>query len=179
MASACGSGDNSADTDTTSDIETHGSVAPSLNLASPGTQTTFATGDPEGGSESDETDVDNSGSTSITSTTTSTTKPPVALDEALLKQKVEEYVAAFGEGDPDAAVSLLSERCAGTIPMADYRAAVAAAGELYPGLVVDDFYDIILDEDRAVVYYSTDPEVETEDGERWIIESDGWVWDDC
>ena len=101
------------------------------------------------------------------------------LDEALLKQAVEEYVACFGNGDPDAAVSLLSERCTDTISMAEYRAAVAAAGQLYPGLVVDDVYDIVLDEDRAVVYYSTDPEVETEDGERWMIESGAWVWDDC
>lgn len=100
-------------------------------------------------------------------------------EEALLKQAAEEYVVAFGEGDPDAAVSLLSERCTDTIPLAQYRAAVAAAGDLYPGLVVDDFYDIVLDEDRAVVYYTTDPEVETEDGERWIIESGAWVWDDC
>jgi len=99
-------------------------------------------------------------------------------EEGLLKQAVEEYVAAFGKGDPDAAVSLLSERCTDTISMAEYRAAVASAGELYPGLVVDD-YDVVLDEDRAVVYYSTDPVVETEDGERWILESDAWAWDDC
>ena len=110
---------------------------------------------------------------------TTTTESPDPPDEALLRQAVEEYVAAFGNGDADAAVSLLSERCTDTISMAEYREAVAAAGELYPGLVVDDVYDIVLDEDRAVVYYSTDPEVETEDGERWISESGAWVWDDC
>jgi hypothetical protein len=111
--------------------------------------------------------------------TNTTTRPPGAPDEAMLRQAVEDYVAAFGNGDPDAAVSLLSQRCTDTEPMAEYRAAVAAAGELYPNLVVDEFSDIVLDEDRAVVFYSTDPEVETEDGERWIVESGEWAWDDC
>ena len=92
---------------------------------------------------------------------------------------MEEYVAAFGNGEPDAAVSFLSQRCIDTVPLDEYRAAVAAAGELYRGLVVDEFSDIIRDGDRAVVFYSTDPIVETEDGERWIIESNTWVWDDC
>ena len=100
-------------------------------------------------------------------------------DDEILKQAVEEYVMAFGDGDPDAAVALLSERCADTEPLAQYRAAVASAGELYPGLVVDEFLDIILDDDRAVVFYSTDPVLEAGDGERWIIESDAWAWDDC
>ena len=67
----------------------------------------------------------------------------------------------------------------GTRVLSHLRAAVAAAGELYPGLVVDEVDDIVLDDDRAVVYYSTDPEVETEDGERWIIEANTWAWDDC
>jgi len=112
-------------------------------------------------------------------TASSAPEPAPRDEEARLKQAVEEYVAAFGNGDPDAAVSMLSERCTDTIPLDQYRAAVASAGELFPGLVVDDFYDIVLDDDRAVVYYTTDPEIETEDGERWIIESDAWVWDDC
>lgn len=175
VASACASDDDSADTEASSDIETRESGAPSLDPASPATPTT---GD-EGKAESDETDVSVPETTSITSSTISPTEPPVPLDEVLLKQGVENYVVAFGNGDPDAAVSLLSERCADTIPTAEYRAAVAAAGELYPGLVVDDFYDIVLDGDRAVVYYTTEPKVETEDGERWIIESGSWVWDDC
>jgi hypothetical protein len=161
VASACGSDDNSADTDTSSDIEAQRSEAPSQDPASPGTRGTDAT------------------STTTPSTpTTATTEPPDSLDEAMLTQAVEEYVAAFGNGDPDAAVSLLSERCTDTISMAEYRAAVAAAEELYPGLVVDEVHDIVLEDDRAVVYYSTDPEVETEDGERWVIESGAWVWDD-
>ena len=101
------------------------------------------------------------------------------VEKTLLKQAVEAYVAAFGAGNADAAVSLLSKRCADTVPMAEYRAAAAAAGELYRGLVVDEFSDIVLDEDRAVVYYTTDPEVETADGERWIAESGVWAWDDC
>ena len=86
---------------------------------------------------------------------------------------------AFANGDPDRAVSLLSERCAETVPLDQYRAAVASSGEMYPGLVVDEFIDIVLDDDRAVVFYSTDPVLEAGDGERWIIESDAWAWDDC
>lgn len=158
VASGCGSRSDGDSTPAieSADIEAKGSEAPSQDPTSPDTQAAGAT-----------------------TTTTTMAEPPDSLDEAMLRQAVEEYVAAFGTGDPDAAVSLLSERCTDTIPLAEYRAAVAGAGELYPGLVVDDFYDIVLDEDRAVVYYSTDPAVETEDGERWIVESGAWVWDDC
>jgi hypothetical protein len=63
--------------------------------------------------------------------------------------------------------------------MSEYRAAVASAGELYPGLVVHEFSDIVLDEDAAVVYYTTAPVVEADQGERWVLESDTWRWDDC
>lgn len=100
-------------------------------------------------------------------------------EEAALKSAVSGYVDAFGEGDPDAAVSLLSERCAATVPLNEYRAAVAGAGELYPGLVVDEFSDIVLDANAAVVYYTTDPVVEAGQGERWVHESGTWRWDDC
>ena len=122
-------------------------------------------------------DVEASVDESVTATSTSDTAPTD--DEALLKQAVEEYVGAFGNGEPDTAVALLSERCADTVPVAQYRAAVASAGEMYPGLVVDEFIDIVLDDDRAVVFYSTDPVLEVGDGERWIVESAAWAWDDC
>ena len=54
-----------------------------------------------------------------------------------------------------------------------------SAGELHPGLIVDEFSDIVLDEGRAVVFYTTAPALETEDDELWIVESDAWAWDDC
>lgn len=100
-------------------------------------------------------------------------------EEAALTSAVSRYVAAFGEGDPDVAVSLLSERCADIVPVTEYRAAVAGAGELYPGLVVDEFSDIVLDESAAVVYYTTAPVVEADQGERWVVEFGSWRWDDC
>lgn len=170
MASACGSENESADT--TSEVAAQGSAEPSQDTVSQ------ATGAVDGGGEPVETDVDTSDPTTTIAAAT-VTEAPIALDEAVLLTAVAEYVAAFGNGDPDAAVSLLSERCIDTIPTAEYRAAVASAGQLYPGLALDEVFDVVLNEGRAVVYYSTEPKVETEEGERWILESDAWVWDDC
>ena len=49
------------------------------------------------------------------------TDPPNQPDEEALKSAVEEYVAAFGNGEPDAAVSFLSQRCIDTVPLDEYQ----------------------------------------------------------
>jgi hypothetical protein len=89
--------------DTSSDFEAQRSGAPSHDSPAPDTQ-----------------------ARTTTSTTTSMTELPDTPDEALLRPAVDEYVAAFWNGDADAAASLLSPRCTGTKSMAEYRAAVAA-----------------------------------------------------
>jgi hypothetical protein len=44
--------------------------------------------------------------------------------------------------------------------------------ELARALPVDD-------EDAAVVLYTTDPVVKADLGERWVVESGTWRWDNC
>lgn len=106
-------------------------------------------------------------------------EPQAADEEVAVRDAVATYVSAFGEGTPDAAWALVSERCRDLIQESEYRAAVAAAGELYPDLTVDEFSDIVLDGDTAVAFYSTNPVVEEGDGERWTRDAGTWRWDDC
>lgn len=101
-------------------------------------------------------------------------------EEAAVRDAVSTYVVAFGDGNPDRAWAFVSERCQDSIPESEYRAGVAAAGELYADLKVDEFTEIVLDGDTAVVAYTTDPVVEgAKDDERWIQEAGTWRWDDC
>jgi hypothetical protein len=63
--------------------------------------------------------VDGAGTT-LPSEATATEAVPIegaeSDEKVALKGAVSRYVAAFGEGDPDAAVSLLSQRCNDAIP---------------------------------------------------------------
>lgn len=91
-----------------------------------------------------------------------------------VRGSVDQFVAAFEDGDGDAAVALMSERCADD---EDLRLAVAviAGTELEVGGYSED-----VDGDAAVVSYSFPdaPEFDQAD-ERWLLEDGRWVNDDC
>jgi hypothetical protein len=98
--------------------------------------------------------------------------------EADVAEAVAAYTDAFARGDGDAAWALVSERCRGEVPEVEHRATVAAAAELYPAMRAQEISADVAG-DRATVDYRVTDLDETYTAQRWALEADGWLWDDC
>lgn len=93
------------------------------------------------------------------------------------REQVDAYVAAFSDGDPDVAWELVSDRCRASLLEDEFRAAVAAAGELYD-LQVSDYTESI-EGDTATASYAVGADELEQTDEPWVRQADGWRWDDC
>jgi hypothetical protein len=97
---------------------------------------------------------------------------------AAFEVAVRDYVQAFATGDTDAAWAMVSDRCQDTVDEREYRAAVAASGELYPEMHAENIR-VEVDGDQGRASYETGTEIGPYEEQPWRLEVDGWHWDDC
>lgn len=100
-----------------------------------------------------------------------------AAEAAGLYETVTVYSAAYADGDGDAAVELLAERCAAATGL--IRTAVEVIGEQYDELAPIEFEADVDDNEASVSYtFENAPEL-GRDGERWVLEDGRWRLADC
>lgn len=98
---------------------------------------------------------------------------------AALEAAVIAYVAAFADGDADGAWAMVSQRCRGVVPEADYRAAVIIAGGFSPEMAATRV-SVEVEGDRGRASYETGvTEIGAYDEQPWRFEDGSWRWDAC
>jgi hypothetical protein len=114
-------------------------------------------------------------------------------DEAEIREAVETFVRAFGEGDVETAYSYASEECQSQVELADFEEAYEMFETFFGGddveFRVDDIAISELDGDSAMVDTTLtilvdgeeldEDDVEDEPAERVVKEDGRWRFTDC
>lgn len=104
---------------------------------------------------------------------------PTETSEAAFQVSVSSYAKAFGLGDTDGAWATVSKRCQGFFSESEYRASVAAAGQLYKGMMATAVVVEIDGDQGRASYSTTENEIGPYDQQPWRFERGEWRWDDC
>lgn len=107
------------------------------------------------------------------------TEPETAVDPtAPLEQSVKTYTEAFGAGETDTVLALVTSRCRQEVGDQTFRSAAANAAALHGPLTVTSI-NIDLDGDIASVSYSVSEPTLSQSEQRWALEDGTWKWDAC
>lgn len=113
----------------------------------------------------------------VTTETSPRSTAPSSPSAAGLEAAVRDYTAAFGAGDEDLAVSLLTDRCQ-QLAGPTVRQAVVQIASAAPDLTVTEIAVDIEGSAATVTYETSTPEYSQID-ERWLVEGGAWRNDDC
>lgn len=114
----------------------------------------------------------------VTATATVTAEPESNPDEALLEKAIREYTAAFFT-DAKSAYGLLSEKCQGARPYAEYVQVIELAKITYPDGSEIETLETTINGEKATATYSLEHSELNQTNESWIKESDGWKYNQC
>lgn len=95
-----------------------------------------------------------------------------------LRQKVEAYIAAFLDGDDEAAFSQLTVRCQGETAATDFKRIVDQAHAESADEKIVSYADDVNGQTATVTYEFTDPYL-NQTNERWLLEDGTWHNDEC
>lgn len=114
----------------------------------------------------------------VTETATVTAEPEGNPDEALLEEAIRDYTAAFFT-DAKSAYGLLSEKCQGANPYAEYAPVIELAKITYPDGSEIETLETTINGEKATATYSLEHSELNQTNESWIKESDGWRYNQC
>lgn len=113
-----------------------------------------------------------------TETVTVTATPTQDADEARLENAVREYTNAFFT-DAEEAYSLLSDKCQAAFPYDQYKLVIAAAKAQFPSGSEIETLEVKVNGTKATATYSLEHSELNQTNESWVLQDDGWRYNQC